>query len=101
MCQNKTASLTLKRAYGLLLLCEIRLKGCVLGNLSNRENDFGALSTALQERFIPPLQTELHRCQLRDGKQKTLGDSGTRVERHLQRNSSLQIHYTVLTLDWR
>jgi len=42
----------------------------VLGNLSDRTNDFHALSTALEERFAPPNQTELYRCQLKDRRQK-------------------------------
>ena len=42
----------------------------VLGNLSEQSNNFKALSTALQERFAPPNQTELYRCQLRDRRQK-------------------------------
>lgn len=42
----------------------------VLGNLSGKTQDFKALRTALQERFAPPNQTELYRCQLRDRRQK-------------------------------
>ena len=42
----------------------------VLGNLSKKSNNYKELSTALEERFAPPNQTELYRCQLRDRRQK-------------------------------
>ena len=42
----------------------------VFGNLSSKSNDYKELSTALQERFAPPNQTELYRVQLKERRQK-------------------------------
>ena len=42
----------------------------VFGNLSAKANDYFELSTALQERFAPPNQTELDRVQLKERRQK-------------------------------
>ena len=42
----------------------------VFGNLSAKANDYFELSTALQERFAPPNQTELYRVQLKERRQK-------------------------------
>lgn len=42
----------------------------VFGNLANKSNNYKELVTALQDRFLPPNQTELYRCQLKDKRQR-------------------------------
>jgi hypothetical protein len=42
----------------------------VFGNLPAKAHDYSALVQALQERFLPPNQTELYRVQLRERRQR-------------------------------
>ena len=60
-----------KEEKGLYLSVSLRGQAQgILSHLSQDSNDFDKLMTALEERFAPPNQAELHRAQLRERRQK-------------------------------